>query len=129
MEILKARQSEFDQIFVSQSIASTRNTTFWWALQTQTEKSFLSQSEHSRHRTLRTQYLHLGVFLWKQYIIFASYKLLQVAKFLFMYSFTHTNILFLFRRLPTKIVIFINVCYQIKRFSGDSFSFFGNRFF
>ena len=37
-------------------------------------ESFLSQSEHSRQRTLRTQYLHLGVFLWKQYIILASYK-------------------------------------------------------
>ena len=44
---------------------------------TQSE-SFLRQPEHtlwiSRHRTLRTQYLHLGVFLWKQYIILASYK-------------------------------------------------------
>ena len=43
----------------------------------QTE-SFLTQSEHtilvSRHRTLRTQYLHLSVFFWKQYIILASYK-------------------------------------------------------
>ena len=41
-------------------------------------ESFLSQPEHtiwvSRHRTLRTQYLHLGVFLWKQYKILASYK-------------------------------------------------------
>ena len=32
-------------------------------------ESFLSQSEYSRHRTLWTQYLHLGVFLWKQYIL------------------------------------------------------------
>ena len=43
----------------------------------QTE-SFLSQPEQtiwvSRHRTLRTQYLHLGVFLWKQYKILASYS-------------------------------------------------------
>ena len=41
-------------------------------------KSFLSQPEYtiwvSRHRTLRTQYLYLDVFLWKQYIILASYK-------------------------------------------------------
>ena len=41
-------------------------------------ESFLSQPELtiwvSRHRTFRTQYLHLGVFLWKQYIIRASYK-------------------------------------------------------
>ena len=71
-------------------------------------ESFLSQPENtiwiSRHRTLRTQYLHLGI--------------------VFMYSFTHTNIVFLFRHLPTEIAIFINVCYQMKCFGGDSFSFF-----
>ena len=93
-------------------------------------ESFLSQPEHtiwvSRQRTLRTQYLHLGVFLWKQYIILGRYKdyKLQVAKILFMYSFTHTNIVFLFRHLPTEIGIFINFCYQMKCFSGDSFPFF-----
>ena len=41
-------------------------------------ESFLSQPEHiiwvSMHRTLRIQYLDLGVFLWNQYIILASYK-------------------------------------------------------
>ena len=40
--------------------------------------SFLSQPAHIiwvlTHRTLTAQYLHLDVFLWKQYIIFASYK-------------------------------------------------------
>ena len=81
-------------------------------------ESLLSQPEHtiwvSRHRTLKTQYLHLCVFLWKQYLILASY--------------TDTNIVFLFRHLPTEIVIFINVCYQMKWFSGDSFSFFSSRF-
>ena len=55
-------------------------------------------------------------------------RLLQVAKFLFMYSFTHTNIIFLFRHLSTEIFIFINVCYQTKCFSGDSYSFFRSRF-
>ena len=96
-------------------------------------ESFLSQPEHaiwvSRHRTLRTQYLHFGVFLWKRYIILASYKdFLQVAKFLFLYSFTHTNIVFLFSHRPTEIVIFINICYQMKCFSGESFSFLGAGF-
>ena len=96
---------------------------------TQSE-SFLIQQEHTiwvlRNRTLRTQYLHLGVFLWKQYIILGRYKdyKLQVAKILFMYSFTDTKIVFLFRHLPTEIGIFINVCYQMKCFSGDSFPFF-----
>ena len=47
-------------------------------------------------------------------------RLLQVAKFLFMYSFTTL----LFSHRLTEIVIFINVCSQIKCFSGDSFSFF-----
>ena len=45
-----------------------------------------------------------------------------------MYSFTHTNITFLFKHLPTKIVIFINFCYQMKCFSGDSFYFLGAGF-
>ena len=47
------------------------------------------------------------------YNFFKLQGLLQVAKFLFMYSFTPINIVFLFRHLPTKIVIFINGCYQI----------------
>ena len=51
-------------------------------------------------------------------------RLLQVAKFLFMYFFIHTNIVFLFRHLPTEIVIFISVCEQIKCFSSDIFSLF-----
>ena len=88
-------------------------------------ESFLSQPEHtiwvSRHRTLRTQYLHLGVFLWKQYIILVSYKdFCKLQIFYFMYSFTTL----LFRHLPTETFIFINVCYQMKCFGGDSFSFF-----
>ena len=93
-------------------------------------ESFLSQPEHiiwvSRHGTLSTLYLRLGVFLWKQYIIIANYK--DFCKFLIMYSFTHTNIVFLLRHLPTEIVIFINVCYQMECFSGDSFSLFRSRF-
>ena len=47
-------------------------------------------------------------------------RLLQAAKFVFMYSFTTL----LFRPLPTEIAISINVYYQMKCFSGDSFSFF-----
>ena len=43
----------------------------------QSEQS-LSRPEHTiwvlRHRTLRIQYSHLGVFRWKQYIILTSYK-------------------------------------------------------
>ena len=94
---------------------------------------FLSQPEHviwvSRHRTLRTQYLHLGIFLWKQYTILASYKeLCKLHKSLIMCSFTHTNTVFLFRHLTAKIVIFINVCCQMKGFSSDRFSLFRSKF-
>ena len=91
-------------------------------------ESFLSQPEQtiwvSRRRTWTTQYLHLGVFLWKKYKILGSYKDFCKLQFLFMYSFTHTKIVFLCRHLPTEIFIFINVCYQMKCFNGDSFSFF-----
>ena len=41
-----------------------------------------------------------------------------------MYSLTHTNIVFLFRHLPTETVMFINFYYQMNCFSGDSFFLF-----
>ena len=87
-------------------------------------KSFLSQPEHtiwvSRHRTLRDNFYIWVFFLKAAHNSWKLWRLLQVAKFLFMYSFTNL----LFRHLPTEIVIFINVCYQMKCFSGESFSFF-----
>ena len=63
----------------SQSSASTSNATFWWALQTQTRWSVFepARTHHlglKKQRNLRTQYLHLGLFLWKQYIVLANYK-------------------------------------------------------
>ena len=109
---------------MSPSTASASSTTFWWAQQTQKE----SHSEHticfSRHRTLRTQYLHLGVFLWKQYKSLASYKDFCKLQFLFMFSFTHTNTVFLFKHLPTEIVIFKNVSVSVM----IDFLFFRSRF-
>ena len=107
----------------SQSIASTINATFWWALQMQIEWV-------SRQRTLRIHYLHLGVFLWKQYIILASYKDFWKLQSFWLCAplLTHTNINFLFRQLPAEIVICIDVCYQMKCFSGDRFSFLGAGF-
>ena len=85
---------------------------------------FLSQPEHticvSRHRILRTQSLHFGCLSLKAvYFSCKVQRLLQVAKFLFMYSFTTL----LFMHIPTEIVIFINVCYHMKCFGGNSFSF------
>ena len=91
-------------------------------------ESFLSQPTQtiwvSMHITLRTQYLHLGVFLWKPCRIFISYKDFWKLRFLFMYSFTHANIFVLFKHLPTEIVIFKSVCYKMKCFSDDGFCSF-----
>ena len=116
-----------------QSIASTSNKIFWWPLQTQTEW-VIFQPARTHHLGLKAQNFENPIFTFGYFSLKAVYnscklqRLLQVAKFLIMYSFTHTNIVFLFRHLPTEIVIFINVCYQMKCFSGDSFSFFRSRF-
>ena len=113
----------------SQSIAPTSNTTFWWSLQTQTEW-VIFQPAKTHHLGLKAQNFENLIFTFGCFSLKAVYnscklqRLLKVAKFLFMYSFTHTNIVFLFSHLPTEIVIFINVSYQMKCFSGDSFSFF-----
>ena len=113
----------------SQSIASTSNATFWWTLQTQIEW-VIFESARTHHLGLKAQNFENPIFTFGCFSLKAVYNpcklqnLLQVAKFLFMYSFTHTNIVFLFRDLPTEIVILINVGYQLKCFSGGSFSFF-----
>ena len=95
-------------------------------------ESFLSQADHtiwfSRHRTLRTQHLPLSVFLWKYYIILASYKDFCKLQSFSLCTPLLTLTVFLFRHLLTEIVIFINVCYQIKRFSDDSVSFYRSRY-
>ena len=117
----------------SWSIALTKNTTFWWALQTQTEW-VLFEPARTDHFGLKTQNFENPIFTFGCFSLKAEYNscklqiLLQVVKFLFMYSFIHTNMVFLSRHLPTKIAIFINICYQMKCFSGDSFSFFLSRF-
>ena len=117
----------------SQSIASTSNTTFWCALQMQTEW-VICEPARTHHLGLKAQkfenpIITSGCFSLKA--VYNSHKLqrlLKAAKFLLMYSFTFTNIVFLFRHIPTELFIFINVCYQMKCFSGDSFSFFRSRF-
>ena len=63
-----------------------------------------------------------------------SIKFLQVTKTFaspkdFIYVLlTHTDTVFLLKHLPTEIVIFKNGCYQMKCFSGDSFSILGTGF-
>ena len=82
------------------------------------------------HLGLKAKNLDKPIFTFGCFSLKAVYNfcklqtLLQVTKFLFMYSLTHTNIVFLFRHLPTETVIFINFCYQMNCFSGDSFSLF-----
>ena len=56
----------------SHSIASTGNTTFC-ATNANRVSHYLA-SHNTLFGSLRTRYLHLGVFLRKQYIILASYK-------------------------------------------------------
>ena len=118
----------------SQSIASNSNTTFWWALQTQTEWVNF-EPDRSHHLYLKAQNFENLIFKFICFSLKAVYnscklqRLLQFLKFLIIYSFTHTNIVFLFRHIPTEIVIFINVCYQMKSFSGNNFYFFRSRIF
>ena len=111
------------------SIASTSNITFWWAQQTLTDL-VIFEPARTNHLGLKAQNFEKPIFTYGCFYLKALYNscklqsLLQVAKFFFMFSFTHNNTVFLFRHLPTESVIFINVCYQMKCFSGDKFSFF-----
>ena len=116
-----------------QSIASTSNTTFWWAPQTQTE-SVIFKPARTHHVGPKAQNLEHLIFAFVCFSLKAVYnscklqRLFQIVKFLIMYSFNHTNIVFLSRHQHTEIVIFINVCYQMKCFAGDIYSFFRSRF-
>ena len=116
----------------SQSIASTSNNTFWWALQTKT-KWVISEPLRTHPLGLKAQIFENPIYPFGCCSLKAVYnhwkfqRLLQVAKFLIVYSFIHTDIVFLFRHLPTETV-FINVCYRLKCFSGHSFSCFRSRF-
>ena len=118
----------------SQSIASTSKTTFWWALQTQTEW-FIFEPASTHHLSVNAQNFDSSIFTFGCFSLKAVYyfcklqRLLQVAKFLIMYSFISTNRVFLFRHLPTEIAISVcYFCYQMNCFSGDSFFFFRSRF-
>ena len=90
-------------------------------------------SQNTSFESQGTELWEPNIYIWLFSLkaVYNSCKLqglLEVANVFFMSCFTHTNIVFLFRDLPTAIVIFINACYQMKCFSGDSFSFFRSRF-
>ena len=74
------------------------------------------------HLDLKGQNFENPVFTFRCFSLEAVCSSCKLQSF-FTYSFTHTTIVFLFKYLPTGNVIFINVYYQIKCFSGDSFSF------
>ena len=108
----------------SQSIASLQSYTEWVIFEP------IRTHRDPQETDLEKPIFSFGCFSLKTvYNSCKLQRLLQVVKFLFMYSFTHTSIAFLFRQLPTEIVIFINFCYQMKCFSGDRLSFFRSRFF
>ena len=131
MEILKADKVNLIRSLCVkfQSIVSPSNITFRWTLQTQAEW-VIFEPARTHHLDLKAQNFENPMFTFGCFSLKVVYnscklqRLLQVAKFLFMYSFT----ILLFRHLPTEIFIFINVCYQMKYFSGDSFPFFRSRF-
>ena len=107
MKILRAGQSEFDQAFACQvsihcidkqhnilmSASYANRVGHFWASQ---NKSF---------RSLGTEVWEHNIYIW---VFYKDFYMLQL---LFMYSFTHTNIAFLFKYLPTEIFIFKNVYY------------------
>ena len=68
-----------------------------------------------------TELCEPNIYIWA-FLFESSKQSFQVTKLnVFIY-------VLLYRHLPTEIVIFINVCYQMKCFSCDSFSFLGADF-
>ena len=116
-------------LYVKSTSQPANNRTFWWELQTQTEW-VIFEPARTHHLGLKVQNFENSIFTFGYFSLKAVYnscksqRLLQVAKFLFMYSFTHTDIVFLFRYLPTETVIFVKACYQTKCFIGYSFFLF-----
>ena len=92
----------------SQSTASTSSTIFWGALQTQTEW-VIFEPARTHHLGLKAHNFENPVFTFGCFSLKRVYnfcklqRILQVAKLFIMYSFTHTDTVFLFRHLPTVI--------------------------
>ena len=124
------RQDKFNLIrslyVKSQSITSTSNTTYWWVQQMQTEWVTF-EAVRKRYFGLREQNFEDPVFLFGWFSLKAARKL-KLQKLLpclcLCTLFLTLTYSFFFRHLPTETFIFITVCYQIKRFSSDSFYFF-----
>ena len=105
----------------SQSIAWTGNTTFWWALHRQTEW-VIFEPGRTHPLGLKVQYFENPIFIFGCFSLKAVYDSCKLRSFC-LCTLLLTLTVFLFRHLSTEIVIFINVCYKMKCFSGGSFSF------
>ena len=98
MEILRQDKANLSRsLYVKpQSIASTSNTTFDGRYKHKLSESFLNQPEHHlglKAHNFANPIFTFGCFCLKAvYNLWKLHRLLQVAKFLFMYSFTRTNI-------------------------------------
>ena len=118
-------------IWVSDCVKSVQIRSYFWPIfsciiRIRNNPLFEHFSRSVKAHIFQNPILHLSVFLWKQYIILGSYQ-----DFCKLQNFcsctpllTLTSNVFLFKNLPTEIAIFIHVSYQIKCFSGDSFSLF-----
>ena len=109
-----------------QSIAWTGNTTFWRALHRQTER-LIFEPARTHHLGLKVQYFENPIFIFGCFSLKAVYDSCKLQSFC-LCTLLLTLTVFLFRNLTTEIVIFINICYKMKCFSGDSFSFPGTCF-
>ena len=94
----------------SRSIALTSNTTNLVSATNANRVSHFWTSQNTPFGSQGTELYKRNTYIWGFYLkaVYNSCKsqrILQVAKFLFMYSFTHTNIVFLFKHQPTKIVL------------------------
>ena len=102
-----------DQFFSikSQLIASTSVHNILMSATKANRVSHFWASQNTPYLGLMAQNFESPIFTFGCFSLKAVYnscklqKVLQVAKFLIMCSFTHTNIVFLFRHLPTVIVI------------------------
>ena len=77
-------------------------------------KWVIFESIRTHHLSLKAQKCENPIFTFKCFYLKAVYnsiklqRLLYIAKFLIMYSFTHTNIVLHFSHLPTEIAIFMS---------------------
>ena len=83
---------------------------YWQAAQHFDERYKRKQkaSQNTRFGSLGTELWEPNIFIWVL-LSESSIKFLQVAKFLFMYSFTHTNIVFLFKHQYASLSTFVNL--------------------